>query len=92
MQLKGRILGEHAGCVKVWLKRGASVRQRVSRYAAGVEKGGVGEMKTILTAILLVNGVFLYAFIGFGLWILASKYSNLTGRTNGGMTLALLCY
>lgn len=30
-------------------------------------------MKTILTFILLVNGVFLYAFIGFGLWILASK-------------------
>ena len=30
-------------------------------------------MKTILTVILFVNGVFLYAFIGFGLWILASK-------------------
>lgn len=30
-------------------------------------------MKTILAVILFVNGVFLYAFIGFGLWILASK-------------------
>ena len=30
-------------------------------------------MNTILTVILFVNGVFLYAFIGFGLWILASK-------------------
>lgn len=30
-------------------------------------------MKTILTVILFVNGVFLYAFIGFGLYILWSK-------------------
>ena len=30
-------------------------------------------MKDFLAFILLVNGVFLYAFIGFGLWILASK-------------------
>ena len=30
-------------------------------------------MRDFLNFILLVNGVFLYAFIGFGLWILASK-------------------
>lgn len=35
------ILGDRARCGKVWLSRGASACQRGSRYAAGVERGGI---------------------------------------------------
>ena len=38
------ILGDRARCGKVWLSRGASVRQRGSRYAAVAEQGGVSEI------------------------------------------------
>lgn len=49
-------------------------------------------MKTILAVILFVNGVFLYAFIGFGLWILASKVFGFDWKKewNDGPDIALL--